>query len=135
MRVSTKEKDVEKAKRILHSLFNHLKTQLDEKVNIEMKEIDSQIRSKEIEKLRIDEETKVNKRKLTIISQRKKEIEKEMSEIKKRMEALEKEQRLNLKKDTRSEAESIARLLYSNEIQQSLMNHNTLNELLSSKKI
>jgi len=37
VRVSIKEKDIEKAKLILHSLFNLLKTQPDEKVEVEMK--------------------------------------------------------------------------------------------------
>ena len=41
VRVSTKEKDTEKAKLILFSLFNHLKRQLDEKMDIEIKGIDS----------------------------------------------------------------------------------------------
>jgi len=121
VRVSIKEKDVEKAKLILLSLFNILKTEPDEKVNVEMK--------------RIEEEIKANKNKLNIIKQRRKEIEKEMSDIRKRIEALEKEQSLSLKKENRSESESLAMLLYSNEIQQSLVYHNTLNELLSSKKI
>jgi len=135
VRVSLKEEDIEKAKLILHSLFNHLKGQLDEKVDIETKGIDSDIKSKEIENLRIEGEIKVNKNKLNIIKQRKKEIEKEMSETRKRIEVLEKEQHLSLKKKNRSESESLAMLLYSNEIQQSLEYHNTLNELLSEKKI
>jgi len=121
VRISLKEKDAEKAKLILHSLFNHLKGQLDGKVDIEMKSIEKKI--------------KANKGKLNIIKQRKKDIEKEKSAIRKRIEALEKEQQLSLKKENRSESESLAMLLYSNEIQQSLEYHNTLNELLSKKKI
>ncbi len=65
----------------------------------------------------------------------KKDIEREMNGIRKRIEALEKEQRLSLKRENRSESESLAMLLYSNEIQQSLRYFNTLNELLSRKKI
>jgi len=135
VRVSVREKDVEKAKLILHSLFSHLKTELDEKVDIEMKGIDSQIKSNEIEKLRTEEEIKAFKNKLNIVKQRKKEIEKEMIETRERIKFLEKDQRSGLKKEERSEAESLAMLLYSNEIQQSLQYHNTLNELLSGKKI
>lgn len=135
VKISTRLNDAEKAKLILYSLFNHLKRDLDRKVDIEIKGIDSQMKSNEIEKFRIDEEIKVNKNKLNIIKQRKKEIEKEMSDIRKRVESLEKEQRLSLKKENRSETESLAMLLYSNEIQQSLRYYNTLNELLSSKKI
>jgi LPS O-antigen subunit length determinant protein (WzzB/FepE family) len=135
VKISTRVNDVEKAKLILYSLFNHLKRDLDKKVDIEIKGIDSQIKSNEIEKFRIEEEIKVNKNKLNIIKQRKKEIEKEMNDIKKRVESLEKEQRLSLKKENRSESESLAMLLYSNEVQQSLRYYNTLNELQSSKKI
>ena len=135
VRVSIKEKDIEKAKLILFSLFNHLKGQLDEKVDIEIKGVDSDIKSKEIEILRIKGEIKRNKNKLDIVKQRKKDIEREMNDIRKRIEALEKEQQLSLKRENRSESESLAMLLYSNEIQQSLEYHNTLNELLSSKKI
>ena len=135
VRISIKEKDVEKAKAILHSLFNHLKKQLDEKVGIEIKGIDSEIKSREIEKSRIEEEIKSNKNKLNIVKQRKIEMEKEMKDIRERIKSLEEEQRLSLKKENRSESESLALLLYSNEIQQSLMNYNTLSELLSRKKI
>jgi len=135
VQVSTKEKDVEKAKLILFSLFNHLKRQLDEKVDIEIKGIDSDIKSKEIDMLGIKGEIKGNKNKFDIVKQRKKDIEREMNDIRKRIEALEKEQQLSLKRENRSESESLAMLLYSNEIQQSLEYHNTLNELLSSKKI
>jgi len=135
VRVSTKEKDAEKAKLILHSLFNHLKRQFDEKADIEIKGVDSDIKSKEIEKLRIGGEIKGNKNKLDIARQRKKDIEREMNDIGKRIEALEKEQQLSLKKENRSESESLAMLLYSNEIQQSLQYYSELNELLSSKKI
>jgi LPS O-antigen subunit length determinant protein (WzzB/FepE family) len=135
VKISARENDMEKAKLILLSLFNHLKRELDKKVDIEVKGIDSQIKSKEIEKIKTEEEIKTNKNKLDIIKQRKKEIEKELNDIRKRIEALEKEQRLSLKKENRSDSESLAMLLYSNEIQQSLEYHNTLNELLSRKKI
>lgn len=134
VKISTKANDVEKAKLILLSLFNHLKRELDKKVDIGTKEIDSKIKSKEIGKLIIEEEIKAHKNKLNIVKQRKKEIEEEMSDTRKRVEALEKEQRSSLKKKNRSESESLAMLLYSNEIQQSLRYLNTLNELLSSKK-
>ena len=59
VRISIKEKDVEKAKLILYSLFNHLKRDLDKKVDVEIKVI--------------EEEIKANKNKLNISKQRKKE--------------------------------------------------------------
>jgi len=135
VKISIKANDVEKAKLILLSLHNYLKRQLDKKLDTEIKSIDSQIKSKEIEKFTKEEEINVYKNKLNIIKQRKKEIENEMIDIRKRIEKLEKEQRSISKKENRSETESLALLLYSNEIQQSSQYYSALNELLSSKKI
>ena len=135
VRISTKENDVEKAKLILLSLFNYLKRELDNAADNEIQRIDSQVESKEAEKLRIKEESKAYENKLNIIKQRKKEIEKEMSDVRKRIEELEKEQRSRLNKENKSESENIAMLLYSNEILQRLRDLNTLKELLSNKKI
>jgi uncharacterized protein involved in exopolysaccharide biosynthesis len=135
VRVYLREKDIQKAKLILYSLFKHLKKQLDEKVDVEIKGLDYEIKTKEIEKSIREDEIKTAKNKLNIVKERIGEVEKEMSDIRKRVEELEKEQRLNLKRENRSEAESLAMLLYYNEIQQSLMNSNTLNELLTSKKV
>jgi capsular polysaccharide biosynthesis protein len=135
LKISTEVNDVEKAKLILYSLFKHLKRDLDKKVDIELKGIDSQIKSKEIENLRIEEDIKAFKKLLNIVKLRKKDVEKEMIYIRKRVESLEREQRLSLKKENASESKSLTMLLYSNEIQQSLQYNNTLNELLSSKKI
>lgn len=135
VKVSLRSQDRTKAKQILLALFDQLKTELDDKVKIEFKQIDSQIKSNEIEKLRLYEEIKTLKNKLNIIKKRESEIEKEIDETRKRMESLENEQRLSLKKENRNETESLALLLYSNEIQLSLRYHNSLNELLNSKKI
>jgi len=135
VRVSVREKDTEKAKLILLSLFRHLKVELDGKADIEMKGIDSQVKSKEIDKIRIENEIKIFKDKIKIVEKRKKEIENEMVDVRKRIKLIEEEQNANLKKEKRSESESLGMLLYSNEIQQSLRYHNTLNELLNNKKI
>ena len=121
LKISTKVNDVEKAKLILYSLFNHLKRDLDKKTDVEMKGI--------------KEEIKAYKNKLNIVKQRKKDVEKEMSDIRNIIESLEREQRLSLNKENRSETESLTMLLNSNEIQNNLQYYNTLNELLSSKKI
>jgi len=45
VRISLKEQDVEKAKSILLSLFNFLKIDLDEKIKVEISDIDTQIES------------------------------------------------------------------------------------------
>jgi len=135
VRISIKEKDVEKAKLILHSLCNHLKIKLDSHANFKKKGIDTQIKSKEKEKLILERKIKAYKNKLNIIKQRKQEIEKEMSDIKNKIEELKKERRLILKKKDRSEFESLATLHYSNEIQHNSTNYMILNESLGKNKI
>jgi len=135
LRVSVNVGDVKKAKSILYILFTLLKKELDAKASIEMKEIDSQIKSKEIEKLSCEKEIPALKEKAAILKLRKKEIEREISKTRNGIKLLETEHRAILKKEKKSENESLAMLLYSNEIQQSLRYHNTLNELLSIKKI
>lgn len=45
VRISLKEQDVEKAKDILFSLFNFLKIDLDEKIKVEISDIDTQVKS------------------------------------------------------------------------------------------
>jgi uncharacterized protein involved in exopolysaccharide biosynthesis len=47
VRISIKEEDIEKAKLILYSLFNHLKRGLDKKIDVETKGLDTQVVLKE----------------------------------------------------------------------------------------
>lgn len=47
VRVSVREHDVERGKAILNSLFNHLKGELDRKIDVEIKGIDTQMAAKE----------------------------------------------------------------------------------------
>ena len=47
IRITAKENDVEKSKIILDSLFNHLKKDMDTKIDVEIKELDTQISTKE----------------------------------------------------------------------------------------
>ena len=135
VKVSTKEKDIEKAKSILNLLCNQLKRELDSYADHKIKEIDSQIKSKEMKKSILEGEINSYKNRLNIIKQREQEIEKEMSDIRKRIEELEKERRLILNKKDRSESERLAILLYSDEIQHNSMNHNILNEFIEMKTI
>ena len=135
VRISIKENDVEKAKLILNSYCNFFKNMCNQSANRRMNRFDSQIKSKETEKLMLDKKIKTYKKKLDIIKQRKQEIDKEMSDIRKIIEELKKEHGLILKKKNRSESDRFTLLHYSNEIQQSLMNHNVSNESLENKKI
>jgi len=47
VRIFMKEEDIEKAKLILYSLFNHIKRDLDKKIGVEIKGLDTQVASKE----------------------------------------------------------------------------------------
>jgi capsular polysaccharide biosynthesis protein len=135
MRIYIEEKDVEKAKLIIRSLLNNLKEIFDLFADRRIKRFDSQVKSKETEKLILEKKIKAYKNKINIIKQRKREIEKEMSDMRGKKEELEKELRLILEKKNRSESESFTMLHYSNEIHQSSINYIVLNESLGNKKI
>ncbi|MFQ6082623.1 MAG: Wzz/FepE/Etk N-terminal domain-containing protein [Candidatus Aminicenantia bacterium] len=127
--------DIELSKKILNLLIKFIKYDIDKKIDIEIKNIDTSIKWNEIEKGRRNKEITILKNKLKIIEQRKKDIIREMESTKNRIDELEKEQLRVLKKDNRSETESLGMLLYSNEIQQSLRYYDILNEKLSKEKI
>jgi len=46
VRISTRSNDIEQAKLILHSLFNHIKSELDKKIEVEIIGLDTQVESK-----------------------------------------------------------------------------------------
>ncbi len=92
VQVSLKENDVEKGKRILNSLFNHLKNDLNRKIDVELNAIDTQISSIEnaIKQNRIsirDLENRIELKKLQIkdkendIKTRENEIKKQVNNI------------------------------------------------------
>jgi len=135
IRIYIEEKDVEKAKLVMHSLLNNLKKIFDQSADIRIKRFDSQVKSKETEKLILEKKIKANKNKINIIKKRKQETEKEIIDMKGKKEELEKELRLILEKKNRSESENFTMLHYSNEIYQSSINYSVLNESLGNKKI
>jgi capsular polysaccharide biosynthesis protein len=155
VRVSMKEEDVEKAKRILYALFNHLKRDLDKKIDVEIKEVDTQIATNEnlikqkglniknkgseiklnqIEKNKARQKILSSENKLKISEDRVKSIMEEMKEVKKRIDELEKQQREALS-EKKQGLDAISLLLYSNEVQQNLRYYNMLEEKLSNEKI
>jgi capsular polysaccharide biosynthesis protein len=133
--VILKTEDIAEGKAILNSLFNHLKVDLDAKVEFERKAIDAQVKGKEIELENLDKTIPVLKSKVAIVRKRIDSISREMDEVKKRVDTLDKEQLEDLKKTGRAESESLAVLLYSNEVQQSLRYLDYLREMESDKKI
>jgi len=88
VRISVRENDIDKGKAILTSLFNHLKRELDRKIDVEMRGIDTQIFAKENSikqnEIGIKEiENQIDLRKLKI-KDRENEIKTRENEIKKR---------------------------------------------------
>jgi len=155
VQVSLKDNDVERAKKILISLFNYLKTDLDKKIIVEIKGIDSQIALNEnliklkelgikdklseiklgqIEKNKTREEMQSAERKLKISEDRVKSIIDEMKAVKERIDGLEEQQKKALAEKIQG-IDAISLLLYSNTVQENLRYYNTLDEKLSDEKI
>jgi capsular polysaccharide biosynthesis protein len=141
VRVTIKEEDVEKAKRILYSLFTHLKRDLDKKIDVEIKGIDTEISTNEnlikkskIEKNKIRQEIISAENKLKISGARVISIMEEMKAVKQRIDGLEEQQRKTLS-EKKQVIDAISLLLYSNEVQLNLRYYNTLDEKLSDEKI
>ncbi|HDZ27691.1 MAG TPA: hypothetical protein ENH65_14425, partial [Candidatus Aminicenantes bacterium] len=143
--ISIKENDVDKAKMILHSLFNRLNKELDKKIDVEIKGIDIEIannknliKQKELDKKNKLGEVKLNQieknktrqemvsggNKLKISEDRVRSIMDEMKAVKKRIGELERLQREALAGEKEG-ISAISLLLYSNEVQQSLRYYNT----------
>jgi capsular polysaccharide biosynthesis protein len=127
------EDDTSLGKKILETLLDFLKNDMDKKIEIEFNNIDAQITANEIDRDRRLQEIEILKNKLKIIDQRKKDITSEMKSVKAKVAEIEKEQAAVLKKESRSDFESLGLLLYSNEIQQSLQYYDLLNEKLKNE--
>jgi len=155
VRISIREGDIQKAKSVLLSLFKHLKVELDRKVDVEMKGIDTkitenenliklkefnikdalnEIKLEEIEKNKIRQEILSAENKLKISEEREKNILEEMKTVKQRIDEIEAQQKEALAQ-TKEGSEAISLLLYSNEIQNNFRYFNILDEKLSNEKI
>jgi len=86
VQISIRKDDTEIAKRILYSLFNHLKRDLDKKIDVEIKGLDTQVESKKnaINSKEVEIRNKKNAIKLKnmLIEDRKNEIKTEQNRIK-----------------------------------------------------
>ena len=155
VRVSIREEDTQKAESILLSLFKHLKVELDRKVDVEMKGIDTKItenenliklkefnikdalngiKMEEIEKNKMRQEILSAKNKLKISEEREKNILEEMKSVKQRIDEIEAQQKEALAQKKEG-SEAISLLLYSNEVQNNFRYFNILDEKLSNEKI
>ncbi len=147
VRVSLRTGDGNKDRPILNALFEEIKSELDRKIDVEIKSIATQIASKEnaikakgfdirsmdieIEKAR--QEIVAAGNKLKISEERSRGLVEEMKGVKARIDEIEKQQRSMLAEKP-SGLETLGLLLYSNEVQQSFRYYNTLEGSLSAEK-
>lgn len=155
VRIQTKDTDINQLKSIHLSLFNHLKAEMDKKVDVEMKNINSSIEAfnisiqtknleikddfnniklKQIQKNKLKGQIINSQNKRTISKERVDSINEEMKSVMERLEEIETQQR-NALAEKQQEGSALSLLLYSNEIQQNLRYYNTLDEKLSNEKI
>jgi capsular polysaccharide biosynthesis protein len=134
-RLWVKSSDTELGKGVLRAIIDMVREDIDLKIEVEIKNLDASIKNNEILKQRSIEEIEILGKKLKITAQRKKDIQIEMESLKGKIAELEREQLSVLKKEDRTEIESMAMLLYSNEVQQSLQYYEVLDEKLSREKL
>jgi capsular polysaccharide biosynthesis protein len=134
-RIWVREVDVSQGKRVLQTLVGFLKGDMDKKIDVEFNNIDAEIKENEIDRERRLQEIEILKNKIKIIDQRKKDIAEEMRSAKNKIGEIEKEQLAVLKKENRSDIESLGLLLYSNEIQQTFQYLDLLNEKLKFERL
>lgn len=148
VRVWLQDRDTARARAILTALFTDLEKDFNKKIEVEIKTLDSQIKtsefdiskrnldikSREIEQARKREEIASAANRLKISEEKYKSMAAEMASVKKRVDALEAEQREVLKQPAEGTA-AISLLLYSSEVQQNLRYYNDLDEKLSLEKM
>jgi capsular polysaccharide biosynthesis protein len=148
IRIWIRDKDISKAKSILNHLFVLIKADLDKKIEVEIKDIDTRIannenlvkqkeidiQSAQIEITRTNQEIAGAKSKLKISEERLDKIVEEMKSVKERVAEIEKTLRGALA-EKKEGTEALGLLLYSNEIQQNMRYYDTLDEKLSAEKL
>jgi len=148
VQVSIRANDVEKAKLILHSLFNHVKRDLDKKIDSEIKSNVTQvehmeniinmenfsIQSREIEISKIKKEILSGRKKLKESEERQKNIIDEMNKVQERIDEIGKQQRKALT-EKKEGSDTLSLLLYSNKIQNYFRSYYTLDQKLSAEKL
>jgi len=148
VQVSIRANDVEKAKLILHSLFNHLKRELDKKIDSEIKSnvtqvehmkniIDMEnlgIESREIEISKLKQDILSRRKKLKNSEERQKNIIDEMNKIQERIDEIEEQQRKALT-EKKEGSDTLSLLLYSNKIQDYFRSYYALDQKSSAEKL
>jgi capsular polysaccharide biosynthesis protein len=130
-----KHHDVELGRKILNSLNSMIKPDIDDKILIELHNLDTQIKNGDIQIETSQKKILDLKDMLKIFGQREKNIKAEISTTKARIAKLEEGQMNALAGQKKSEYDSLSLLLYSNEIQQSFQYYEILDEKLADLKI
>jgi len=154
VRIWVRDSDVDRGAKILVALFRHLKSELDKKIDVEIKGLDTQIASNEnaikqneftikdkfneiklldIQKTKTRQEISTAENRIKISEERAKNVSEEMRSVKERIDALEEQLKKTLG-EQRQTGESIGLLLYMSYVQNNLQYYNTLDEKLSGEK-
>jgi capsular polysaccharide biosynthesis protein len=169
IRLSVRDNDPQRGREILFSLFNHLKSDFDKKIDVEIKSLDTQVEQKKNDILDLENEIKTrennikkkqndiklkeldvesrliekdntnkqiesDKNKLKLAEERISGIQEEMKSVRTRIDELDKQQRQSLN-EKKEGTETLALLLYSNEVQRNLQYYNTLNEKINAERL
>ncbi len=120
VRISTRVNDVEKAMPILYSLFSHLKRDLDKKIDVEIKGIDTQVESKKnvIKSKEIEIKDKKNSIKLIkiLIEDKKNEIKTRQNRIKDKENVIKTKENAIKLKNLNIESKEIEKKMIGDEI-------------------
>jgi len=134
--IKAAENQIEMKKILLKNKDNAI-VDIENKIQMKRNQIlekTADISIKEIEKARLEKEIEADKNKLKISEDKIESLRKEMEAVKSRIDELDELQKKALA-EKRGAGDSIALLLYSNEIQQNLRYYSSLNEKLSDEKI
>jgi len=154
VRIWARDSNIDRGIKILNALFHHLKSELDKKIDVEIKRLDTQIASNEnaikqneftikdkfneiklldIQKTKTRQEISTDENRIKISEERAKNVSEEMRSVKERIDALEEQLKKTLG-EQRQTGESIGLLLYMSYVQNNLQYYNTLDEKLSGEK-
>ena len=148
VRISIRVREPQKGREILFALFNHLKSEFDKKIDVEFSNINNQIdqtknkildyelriESKKIEKEKIRQNIAADENKKAISERRVAGIQDEMRSVRMRIAELGELQRKTLA-EKKNGTETLALLLYSNEVQQNIRYMTVLEDKVSSEKV
>lgn len=148
VRVTIRHKNTNRGKEVLEHLISQIKKEMDERIDMELKDIDRDIAwikrqieetrmdidAQYIEKKRLQEMISSKKNRLMISKKREETISNEKEEVKKKIGEIENNKKKLLTQESGRE-NTLYLLLYSNEVQNNFRYYNELDRMLSDEKI